>query len=209
MKINEIEAGEKQSFRQDTSSGSNAPPEEHEIEQYKQLILANCSEAVAAMKAAKNYCFRGIKGEYPYALHGKSRIDRRPTDTSEEISNLLDTGLLKSGFTALRSNSIFCASRAITASMYGKVYMIFPFNGFKCTYNIKYDDFFTDFVSEANRDEMNNFKIDTQSSSFADDHGFSDNFTQALASGHEIMITGEYYAFYRADFIHAFSALFY
>lgn len=216
MKINEIEAGQKVSFRQDTSSGYNAPPEENEVGKILQVVKENCSEAITAMKQTNKYLYRGIKyhgTQTSIAFHGRSRENRRPLSTAKDFDETLNNGLRNSGMVALRSNSIFCTSSIQSASSYGKLYLIFPINGFQYTWNTKYEDFFTDYIyeyfmssgtlktQEERQEAKQEFSELAKTPDFANECGFiNTNFMEAIESGHEIMISGEYYALYSADF---------
>lgn len=226
MKINEIEAGQKVPFRQDTSSGYNAPPELPEVEQILSVVKQNCSESIAAMMQAKKFLYRGVhsRGDSatPIAFHGRSRNDRNPMSTGSTIDAIVNKGLVNSGFKALRNNSIFCTSNKQTASFYGDhVYFIFPKDGFNYGWNTKYMDYYTDFVDnlqamrvgpDAKKHQQRviaKMEADSDHSDFAQKYDFlNTEFTLALESGHEIFISGEYYALYHADFNQYISKLF-
>lgn len=213
MRINEIEAGEKVSFRNDTtSSGYNVAPEIDEVKQILAVVAENCSESIDAMKQAKHYLYRGIQARgdvaNSIAFHGRSRENRKPLSTRPGMDETLNKGLRNSGMTAIRSNSIFCTSYPSAASSYGQLYLIFPKDGFKFTWNTLYGDFYTEYIYEQleRYTPDRNMKYDkfnelADTPDFANEYGFKNtDFAQAVSSRHEIMIFGEYYALYAADF---------
>jgi hypothetical protein len=223
MKINEIEAGEKIPFRKDTSSGSNAPPTPEEMENAFEIVKNKCSQSLSAMAKAKKFMFRGIpmKGNdaTPIMFHGRSRENRMPMSTNENISAILDDGLKASGFKAIRSNSIFCTSNESFASYYGSLYYIFPVDGFAFTWNKNYQDFYVDYMygafvksklsPEEKQEALMKFKIQAQYPEFAASYGFTNkNLVKALETNHEIMVSGEYIALYKADFKQFISKIF-
>jgi hypothetical protein len=169
MKIYEIEAGEKVEIEQN-------------FENFYSLVEQNCSEALSAMKATKKFLYRGVKYAQHSAFHGKSRENRNTLDTSERSQRSIDFLLKHSGFTALRSNSIFCTSSSSFAGGYGLTYLIFPINGFAFTWAKRIRDLA---FSEIQGDDP----------SLVSKYGFNGtNFVAALMSGNEIYIHGEYYA---------------
>jgi hypothetical protein len=221
MRINEISPGEKVSFRQDTSSSSNAPPDIEEIKSVLKVVAENCSEVIHAMKQTKKVLYRGIATKdgiaTPIAFHGMSRENRRPVSTKSKVDDALNQGLANSGMVALRNNSIFVSTHASTAASYGNLYLIFPKDGFHYTWNMYYEDFFSDFIydsiqynrsSSAGLEEEKFFSL-AKTSDFAKEYGFTDmNFEEAMRTNHEIMVSGEYYALYSADFRQHVSMLF-
>ena len=75
----------------------------------------------------------------PYFI-GNPRIDRWPKDTKQTIQIKVDEMLQKMGFTALRRNSIFATSDMLATISFGKMYAIFPLNGFTYTWSSRRDD---------------------------------------------------------------------
>lgn len=111
-------------------------------------IRRDCSYAVSAMREANGFLYRGVRGEPPLTFLGKPRTDRMAKDSSAEIQERFDAMLKESGFTALRSNSIFCSGNFSQANGYGgNVFMIFPKDGFHFTWSPRYDDLYSDLLS--------------------------------------------------------------
>jgi hypothetical protein len=119
MKINEIEAGEKQPISVDVLTN----------------IFNECSDAVSAMKATSSLLYRGLLNTEIDAFYGKSRKYRRPLDLKPSIQEFFDNAMRSVGMEAVRSNSIFCSSDLDQAMGYGSTYIIFPKNGFKFSWS--------------------------------------------------------------------------
>jgi hypothetical protein len=183
MKINEIDPGEKI----DISDTNN-------IYHFIDLIHTHCSEAIAGMKQANKFLYRGING-VPSMFHGKPRSDRQPTNKNRtESQKMFDIALAKQGIEANRSNSIFCSGSVTQAMIYGlddnDVYCIFPTNGFKFVWSPKVRDI----VNDPDYNWRNRYEQE-----FYDRYVIRKDYTnqalgEAIKSGHEIMIAGEYYA---------------
>jgi hypothetical protein len=117
-------------------------------EDFWNKVETECSDSVSAIRGAGgNPIFRGYKGDYE---PGKKYMtgNRDPKDTSKPMQTLVDKVLKLSGFEALRGNSIFVTGEILTANQYGdgKIYLIFPINGFSFTWSEKFRDFFEDFA---------------------------------------------------------------
>ena len=78
---------------------------------------------------------RGLSDTSAKAFVGRSWNKREPKDSDAEAQALYDKILAKSGFKALRSNSIFTTTEIWQASEYGELYYIFPKNGFAYHWN--------------------------------------------------------------------------
>jgi len=97
-------------------------------------IQNHCSDILKIYRETDNYLFRGWAGDKPSIFMGNPRIDRQPKDVAYNIQVGVDEKLKDAGFTALRSNSIFCTCERNHAGKYGAVYVIFPINGFNYTW---------------------------------------------------------------------------
>ena len=120
----------------------------------------------------------GIFQEYP-------RDDREPVSMYPSIQHKMDNVLRKAGFSALRSNSFFVTGSRDSAFAYGKVYYVFPKNGFDFTWSARYSDLYDEdeFLSTLDYTE---YRQVIQNGKFYDD-----NLGAAIKSGHEIYILGE------------------
>lgn len=109
-------------------------------------IEKNCSEFLIELEKADSFLYRGfgmrqLERKAPKAFVSSSMVNRPPKDNQVEIQKRYDQNLKMAGFTALRSNSIFCTGDESNAGNYGEVYAIFPINGFSFTWSALIDDF--------------------------------------------------------------------
>jgi hypothetical protein len=104
---------------------------------YIKVIQKECSQAIAAYKQTGIVLLRG-SGKAPAIFKGKSWDQRRVRNSTKIGQDLFDAALKKLGITALRSNSIFTSSAVEQVSIYGKIYIIFPKNGFQFSWT-KFD----------------------------------------------------------------------
>ena len=131
----------------------------HEIENqfdsvWHDHILTECSDIVKLYKSNPDKVFyRGLKGDLPYIFKDQSRSNRTPRDSVVWISQLYDMSLAKLGVNALRSNSIFVTSDPDSAIAYGRVYVIFPVNGFDYSYTNWRDIVLTPYLASKILDE--------------------------------------------------------
>ena len=107
------------------------------------FIEANCSQYLKEVRKTGMFLYRGVTpaqhNNAPYFI-GNPRIDRWPKDTKQTIQIKVDEMLQKMGFTALRRNSIFATSDMLATISFGKMYAIFPLNGFTYTWSSRRDD---------------------------------------------------------------------
>jgi hypothetical protein len=196
MRIDEIDPGEKQ--RIDVDHGK--------IEKLTTFIQEKCSDALQSMQSANQFLYRGIRGGAPAEeFVGRSRDDRRAKSSGYELQRNIDNALKMGGFKALRSNSIYTISNIGVASWYGPatgIYIVFPINGFDFTWSPKVEDLYvdidrlysdvpihvkSDFVyGDPNKEALELFlKLAQYQQTDLD---------EAIMSGNEIMIHGEYIA---------------
>ncbi len=105
------------------------------------FIQKNCSDFLDV--AGKRKLYHGVHSR-PSIFFGRTMNDRRPQATDPEIAKLIDLKLSEAGFTAIRSNSIFCSGDSLLTSNFGPTYCIFPINGFSFTWSRKIRDFTID-----------------------------------------------------------------
>jgi hypothetical protein len=190
------------------------------IEHTAQFIRKNCSEFLAA---TNQILYRGIYGNKATVFIGSSPKDRVPDATAPEIQEKVDEKLREAGFSALRSNSIFCTGALDDASSYSgnlQPYVVCPINGFKFTWSPKIRDFTEEFavgklalqaykkVTPGSLPPpamlyLPTFKkiekflplLELPASEFVDALDFrKNNIDAAINSGKEIMISGKYIA---------------
>lgn len=192
MRIYEIAHGEKN----EVMAGYN-------VDDVLNVIRKNCSEAWSAMSTAKKMLYRGFDDER-LILHAKTRIDRT-TATLNEPRERIDAAFKNLGFTALRTNSISCISSFGEAGNFGSVYIIIPKDGFSFTWSPVVEDFGTMTGGAYDRDDlpklMRKYECNSVEELLVDVMRYTNkNFPAAIASGHEVSISGEYYAFNAEEF---------
>lgn len=101
---------------------------------WNEHIVHECSDILDLYKNSSHFFYRGFADQVPNIFSSVPRGDRLPKDSLLWLSQLFDYGLVKMGFKALRSNSIFVTSSHGTAKIYGDTYIIFPVNGFDYTW---------------------------------------------------------------------------
>lgn len=195
MKLYEIASGEKEEI----------------LDSIVPMITKNCKRALHCMRATHGFLFRGIKAGQAKALPrvflGASRDNRNPTSSSATFQRNIDLTLSNAGFNALRLNSIFVTSNIHEASLYSSqnLYMIFPIDGFKFTWSPVISDLYInewkmwgdDDIAFNTRQEFYNHENASPElqKRFLEITRYTDtDFTSAMKSGNEIMISGRYYA---------------
>jgi hypothetical protein len=132
MKLFELKPGERKEF---TPSNTNS--------KYSySKFLSDCSESIAAMQQSRSFLYRGMTDNMPDIFIGRPWGKRKPKDTSTDVQKEIDKLFKLAGFTALRSNSIFCSGSIGQARDYGNPYIIFPINGFSFTWSPKMYDLY-------------------------------------------------------------------
>ena len=107
---------------------------------YFSLIEDVCSDFIADMKAAQKFLYRGMRSSGK-VVYGKPYENRKTMDTSSVVQEKFDSLLKSAGFKALRSNSIFASASKGQAGNYGDgLYIIFPRNGYECTWSLTKHD---------------------------------------------------------------------
>lgn len=105
------------------------------------IIREECSEILSIYRKAGKVLYRGMKGK-PSVFRRTIRTNRVPAATPVELHDATDARLIELGFDARRSNGMFCTACTDTAGIYGDLYVVLPFNGFKFTYWKEAWDFF-------------------------------------------------------------------
>ena len=105
-------------------------------------IEKNCSESVAATKKSKKLLYRGfgLGNGNKKIFVGYPRAKRKPKDSSPTSQVNFDKLLSLNGFTALRSNSLFCTTNESFATSFGNTFVVFPKDGFDFTWSPKFRD---------------------------------------------------------------------
>jgi len=174
------------------------------VDKFITTIKKNCSEIIDIYKETNKVLYRGSR-KYPSdCFKGTIRQDRRPMSTYIDIQEMINEYLSKQGFSTNRSNCLFCSSTWSQAMIYGRVFIIFPKNGFHFLYSDK-DDLFSgmcDYIcsklhmSETYARAMKPDEYKQAAMEYIQQRKFSDiDLATGIRSGDEIMISGtEYYA---------------
>lgn len=94
-----------------------------------EILKKNCSEALEAYNRYSIY--RGIKDPWrPAGVYDPSTGTRESENTTNFYTIILDTNPANDGWPK-RSKSFICSLSKETASEYGNLYQVFPFNGVK------------------------------------------------------------------------------
>lgn len=108
-------------------------------------ISKECSDIVSVYKSnGGNFIYRGASGNQD-AFRGRARDDRKPADSDTMLHDELNSALKKAGVKARRDNSIFTSASYGQASNYGKVFVIFPKDGYNFSCSKKIKDFVFNF----------------------------------------------------------------
>jgi len=156
----------------------------------KKIIKDNCSEILEIYSQTGSMLYHGERGDEGDSYFVSDKIKNRvPKDTLPQIQTIVDKHLSDAGFTALRSNSLFCSPNPGAANAYGKLFQVFPLNGFSYTWSCKIHDFYEDFDTYP-------FTIKTlgecDSEGFIKTYGYKNNdLKDALNSRNEILIHGK------------------
>ena len=105
-------------------------------------INDNCGDCLEAMHVSQCTAWRGFRNQFDLAFSAESVENRRVKDSDPILTAKVDSILQKNGIEARRSNSIFVTSKQGLASVYGRVYAIFPYDyaEFSWSSNEKFDD---------------------------------------------------------------------
>jgi hypothetical protein len=156
-------------------------------------ILSNCSNSIKVFKEYNELLFSGMvnRGTY-FTFIDHSPIHRRPRGMSIDEQEYIDECLTLAGFSALRSNSIFCISDYSQAKNFGDAFIIIPINGFSFTgINSRR---YLNYVSLPDISGDDGVTIDMADFIVRNYGFFHDDFAHAVFSENEVMINGSYRA---------------
>lgn len=188
----------------------STPKNRAAIEEFIHKVVEECRPFLVEKRIAGNLLFRGINATSPILYDKPIRSDRKPKHTPSIISDKVDDYFEQQFGIRFRSNSIFCTANISTASVYGKVYAVYPVGEFKYLWSDKVEDLFLELESILNRHELRIAKL--RDPEWVDQHSqeieeklknfkvaiakldYKNNeLKRALHSGNEIMITGNTY----------------
>jgi hypothetical protein len=111
-----------------------------EPEIYK-LIKSNCSKFLSMTNNRPLYHgFKHMTGKIRQPIIGFPKAGRSSVEGEYDTQHMrvADKFMAEVGFTALRSNSLFCNGNIQEAKYWGRVYKIFPMNGFTYAFSTMY-----------------------------------------------------------------------
>ena len=150
-------------------------------------LQRDCSDFISSMDGRPLY--RGFtSSNLPKSFITTTRDNRVPKNMPLVAQQQIDSALSAEGFTALRSNSIFCSGGRGLAESYGALYYIFPINGFSFTWSRMTGDLWR------HRNSIR-YELDKGSAQFVEYFKFSNtDMGDAIKSYNEIYIHGRYIA---------------
>lgn len=195
-------------------------------------IKTECSQALEAFKASKDYLWRGFKRVPSPKVVGNFPTHRQTRDTEPYVDELFNDHLVKLGFMATRRNSLMCSTNRFQAETYGKLRVVFPTDNSYFTYSEKTDDFWIDdarimatLATLATKDKVSNDDIellrkndevtalkqmDQEKVNLIFEHIInrfemkeSKDINEALKSQGEVMVTNSHYYALRTDMARA------
>ena len=183
---------------------------------FSNIVKAECSDIVKAYIATGKFLYRGTTRHKAEVYVGNPPTERGSKDTPISINAKTDQLMLALGYKATRRNSIYVTSDLDTAHWYGpeidakgKVYIIYPKNGFHFTWSPKMRDFYerlnllksqarfkprgvaASLLKMLMRRKVEKKDLLTFKNSF---EYITTELIAAINSGNEIMINGAYYA---------------
>lgn len=122
------------------------------LHNFFQGLLKHCDNILSLYKVLNQnkkhdemlLLYRGMKKIKADAIYGKPYEARKPKDSKKDFDWLVNIGMEAMNIPARRNNSIFATGNFRHASDYGKVYIIFPVNGFDFTWSPKERDIIID-----------------------------------------------------------------
>lgn len=179
-------------------------------------IEHECGAYLAAVRNNGRLLFRGMTARSADAYFALPRDDRKPRDTPSEFHVAATKLMAAKGFRANRNNSIFATGDAEFAEQFaeekilsadldtptpparGRIYAIFPCDGFAFSWSRNFRDFGG--VLHA-RDYSRATVMQDVVPHLAWRADFASwDFDGALMSGHEVLLSGPYYAILWRDF---------
>jgi hypothetical protein len=162
-------------------------------------IETESSYYLSIYKRTGQVLWRGVqKTNGVLAYESRSVTDREPMTSDNFLTMKFDQALRELGFQAVRSNSIFATGDYEFAGGYGYPYIIIPKNTAKFTWSEKVDDLIINpGTFKSITDGSMSYEIDLNKFERVFEYTDGD-FAGAVSSGHEVLISGEYFAIHWA-----------
>lgn len=114
--------------------GQQLSLKKYKEDKLQEWVKIHCSDFLFI--AGNKKLYRGIANEIRPVFMGYPRENRTSVDPwSNEAAERTDNLMKLAGWPARRSNSIFCNSSKVEAAVWGKLYEIYPINGFTFGYS--------------------------------------------------------------------------
>jgi hypothetical protein len=122
-----------------------------------EYIKKDCKKYIKEVVKSNEIIYRGIFSGIPTnakriedgLLKVKSRVNREPSDTPEELHNYVNTQFKKKFGWNVRSEGVFTAKNKRIANNYGVPHAFFPIGDYKYVYSNKAGDLYTHFEDGA------------------------------------------------------------
>jgi hypothetical protein len=122
--------------------------DDDDFENIIEILERDCSDFLSEISSYKDIelLFRGSStaDDVDNGIWQKySNINRRPKDTSSDISNIFNDYFLEKFGTKVRAVGVFASKNAATASDYGDPYIFFPKGKYKYYWSYEIDDLYS------------------------------------------------------------------
>lgn len=174
---------------------SNDTVHEGNVQKLVNYIKTKCSDSLLAMGQTQTWLYRGFNDGSPNVFLGNPRGNRPPKDLDIIDQEMIDNALRLTGFSALRSNSMFATSRIGMAASYGSTFNVFPLNGFKFTSSSTIRDLWVFHFNDLQRQEA--AFINQQLSNTRADYYNQNSYDMSQSDAERII---QIYQFFHDDF---------
>jgi hypothetical protein len=194
MTIKEI-----QSVNEMTSDRTTLIGQNYTSDQLKSLVDRLKDESGKYLNIYKKIgrvLWRGVKNYNALAYESHSPLNRKPLSSPKQASDIFNNALVDLKFKATRNNSIFTTGDLWHATHYGKPFVIIPKSGADFTWGqtknaVDLVIFWAEIKPILKDDGSDQIDLDK----FTEKYDFDQtDFAGAVRSGHEVMISGEYFA---------------
>lgn len=167
------------------------------LDEVIRAIRRDCKPFLSQSK--RRQLFRGTARKKSDWFEAYPRTNRRPLNSPKPMTENFNELIRRAGLTANRTNSFFVTTDFEQAINYadgnGDILHVFPNGTLRFTWSTQYDDWFNHFeeVEHVSMEHGNDLMDAELEILFESLKGNDDSFSQALESGHEIMIQNHCY----------------
>lgn len=116
--------------------------EEKDIGEIIQILKKDCSKFLRERGKPTNFLYRGTTRPVKDIVKIIPRKDRKPLDTPQELSDLMDKLFMPKFGWRPRSSGVFAIGDKDAAEEYGEVSLFFPIGDYKYIWSPKITDFY-------------------------------------------------------------------